>query len=144
MRWLAENRPEAGRERDEEKEESMNDIERLEKYIRQRNKWSKWELRPQDTDMQRLRSQEMNTWFILIMIYSGLMGMIEHPVFPRALHLTAAAFFLVTLFVFSIDLRRTGILVEIFQRTAIQKAEDVLCDIKKRNANPTQQDTPAS
>ena len=51
----------------------MNDIERLETYIRQRNKWSKWELRPQDTDMQRLRSQEMNMWFLLVFFYSGLM-----------------------------------------------------------------------
>ena len=122
----------------------MNDIERLEKYIRQRNKWSKQELRPQDTDMQRLRSQEMHMWFMLVIIYFGLMGMLDHPVLPRVLLLTFTAIFLVGMVAFYIEVRRTGILVEIFQRTAIQKAEDVLCDIKKRNANPTQQDTPAS
>lgn len=122
----------------------MTDIERLEKYIQRREKWKHWVPTQELTDMQALRKQEHVMWEGIILFGFGLFNIIDGSNFFEPFHLIALALVLGFIVYLGMEVSRTDRLREIFERTAIQNASDLINDIKRRSADQTQQDKPAS
>ncbi|MCX6900955.1 MAG: hypothetical protein NT105_19955 [Verrucomicrobia bacterium] len=108
----------------------MNDIEQLQKFIRQRNSWK---LRDQSlTDLQLLRKEERNSWELLIVIAFWL---------NTTLFSSSTCEFVVggvllccgmSLLIFVIWRARK--VQAIFDQHAIQYAEDLIKHIERRNS----------
>ncbi|MCX6898254.1 MAG: hypothetical protein NT105_06095 [Verrucomicrobia bacterium] len=120
----------------------MNDIECLEKFIRQRKRWKDWDSYPNMSDFKRLQllvnaeTEGMGLFIIGLVAIDfgssfGLFGIGSS---------VCVLGFVIYLFV---DRSKNRRLLEIFQSTAIQNASDVIDEIKRRNADQAQQDKPA-
>ncbi|MFZ2639850.1 MAG: hypothetical protein WA117_02600 [Verrucomicrobiia bacterium] len=126
------------------KGENTTDIERLEKYVRWRKKWPDWAPGHEGTDMQVLRKEENSTWKGMILFGYFLFRIMDIRILPEPFLLFATASILGFIVYLGMDVCRTARLREIFERTAVQKAEDVINELRRRDAASAPQDQPAS
>jgi len=125
----AENGPEAGRERNVGRE-NMNDVELLEKFIQQRDKWKRKNPSSNETDLQIVRRQKRRFW-ILLMCAALLIHRPSTPLSEYDLWDTCRLIVLSCIAIYSIVMIwRTWKVQALFKRYAIPNAEDIMSVIE--------------
>lgn len=118
----------------------MTDIELLEHYAKQRQKYRSWDFFAKCPDIQRLNRIETSCWTLFL--YFGLNlhyfadGLVEDRIVPKLAGIGYLAFMGYLVF----EIYRTSRLRSLFETTAVQNAVDLI-EIVKRAPSPAPEAT---
>ena len=118
----------------------MTDIQLLEKYARQRQKYRRWDFYAKDTDVQRLSRLETACWTLLFYFAFNLQFLVDDifsaRIFPKLATLGVLSFCGYLVF----ELHRTRRLRSVFESTAVQSAAELI-EMMKRAPNQSSEAT---
>ena len=109
----------------------MNDIELLDLYAKQRQKYRMWDFYAKDTDLQRLGRVETTCWTLLMCFGLNLSYLSGDFFEDRILPKLAMAGHLALMGYLMFEINRTSRLRSLFENTAVQNATDLI-EILKR------------
>jgi len=112
----------------------MNDIERLEKFIRQRTQWKRMDPSSYKSDLQKVHWLKGRCWLWLL-VYTFLLGnspaSLSEYGFWETVQLVVFSCVAISLI---FEVWRISKLEAIFERHFIQNAEDLIRDIERQNS----------